>query len=171
MAAGEPQPQRGDGPLSNILSQKRDYYAGGLMSLIGVGVILEARHYSLGTLFHMGPGFFPIILGVTLTLIGILIAAAAAVAPPAEEDLLQLPSPQWRAWICILAGPILFMVLGTYGGLVPATFACVFVSALGDRESTVRNSFFLAVGITIFAVALFSYLLQVSMPIWRWGTL
>ena len=157
--------------MSNILSQKRDYYAGGLMSLIGVGVILEARHYSLGTLFHMGPGFFPIILGVTLTLIGILIAGAAVAAPPAEEDLLRLPSPQWRAWFCILAGPILFIVLGTYGGLVPATFACVFVSALGDRESTVLNSFFLAVGITVFGVLLFSYLLQVSMPLWRWGAL
>jgi hypothetical protein len=158
-------------PLQNILPQKRDYYAGGLMSLIGVGVILEARHYTLGTLFHMGPGFFPIILGVTMTLIGILIAGLAAASPANEEDLLRLPNPQWRAWFCILAGPILFIVLGTYGGLVPATFACVFVSALGDRESTLRASFFLATGITIFGVLLFSYLLQVSMPLWRWGTL
>lgn len=157
--------------MQNILPQKRDYYAGGLMSLIGVGVILEARRYTLGTLFHMGPGFFPIILGVTLTLVGILIAGLAAASPANEEDLLRLPNPQWRAWFCILAGPILFIVLGTYGGLVPATFACVFVSALGDRESTLRTSFILATGITIFGVLLFSYLLQVSMPLWRWGTL
>jgi hypothetical protein len=47
----------------------------------------------------------------------------------------------------------------------------VFVSALGDRESTLRASFFLATGITIFGVLLFSYMLQVSMPLWRWGTL
>jgi hypothetical protein len=157
--------------LQSILPQKRDYYAGGLMSLIGVGVVLEARHYNLGSLFHMGPGFFPIILGVILTLIGILIAGIAAASPTTEEDILRLPNPQWRAWFCILAGPILFIVLGTYGGLVPATFACVFVSALGDRESTVWTSFILAVGITIFGVALFSYLLQVSMPMWRWGGL
>jgi hypothetical protein len=119
----------------------------------------------------MGPGFFPIILGVTMTSIGILIAGIAATTPASEEDLLRLPNPQWRAWFCILAGPILFIVLGTYGGLVPATFACVFVSALGDRESTLRASFFLATGITIFGVLLFSYMLQVSMPLWRWGTL
>jgi putative tricarboxylic transport membrane protein len=158
-------------PLTNILSQKRDYYAGGLMSLIGIGVILEARHYNLGTLFHMGPGFFPIILGVTLTFIGILIAGSAVAAPAAEEDILHLPNPQWRAWFCILAGPILFILLGTYAGLAPATFFCVFVSALGDKDSTVRGSFVLAVGVTIFGGLLFSYLLQVSMPLFRWGGL
>jgi hypothetical protein len=159
------------GTLSNLLSQKRDYYAGGLMTLIGVGAILEARHYNLGTLFHMGPGFFPIILGVTLTGIGIVIALAAASSRSGEEDLLHMPNPQWRAWACILAGPILFIILGNYGGMIPATFACVFVSALGDREATLKSSFLLAAGITIFGVLMFSYLLQVSLPMWRWGGL
>lgn len=157
--------------MRTLLAQKKDYYAGGLMVLIGVGSILEARHYNLGTLFHMGPGFFPIILGVTMTGIGLLIALAAATAPATEGDLLHMPNPQWRAWGCILAGPILFIILGNYGGLVPATFACVFVSALGDKDSTLKNSLILATGITVFGVLLFSYLLQVSMPMWRWGGL
>ena len=52
-----------------------------------------------------------------------------------------------------------------------ATFACVFVSALGDKGSTLLGSFILAVGISVFGVLLFSYLLQVSMPAWRWGAL
>jgi putative Ca2+/H+ antiporter (TMEM165/GDT1 family) len=168
--------------LSNALSQKRDYYAGGLMSLIGIGVILEARHYNFGTLFHMGPGFFPIILGVTLTLIGVVIAAAAVAAPAAKEDILHLPNPQWRAWACIIAGPVLFIVFGVDWpvlqsivkyptGLIPATFVCVFVSALGDKESTLLGALILAAGITLFGVLLFEYVLQVSMPAWRWGAL
>jgi hypothetical protein len=178
MRRGRTQAQSGMEPLSNILSHKRDYYAGGLMSLIGVGVIIEARHYNLGSLFHMGPGFFPIILGVTLTLVGLAIAASAVTA--AEEDLLTLPNPQWRAWFCILAGPSLFMLFGSDWpalqayvkyptGLIPATFICVFVSAMGDRDSKVLNSLILAAGVTIFGVALFEYVLQVSMPAWRWG--
>jgi hypothetical protein len=158
--------------LDSLFSQKRDYYAGALMSLIGIGVILEARRYNLGTLFHMGPGFFPIILGVTLTLVGILIAAVAVVATEGEaNERFHFPNPQWRAWFCIIAGPVLFIPLGTYGGLIPATFACVFVSAMGDKDSTVLGSLVLAAGITVFGVLLFSYLLQVSMPMWRWGTL
>jgi hypothetical protein len=61
--------------------------------------------------------------------------------------------------------------LGNLGGLIPATFACVFVSALGDRDITLKSAFFLAVGVTVCGVALFNYLLQVSLPMWRWGTL
>lgn len=153
--------------MTNLLSSRKDYYAGALMTLIGVFAVWESRHYNLGTLFHMGPGFFPIILGVVMTCLGIVIAAAAATSSGDEQ--LVLPKPEWRAWACILAGPILFIFLGDYGGLVPATFACVFVSAMGDREATLKSSLILAAGITFFGVLLFSYLLQVSLPMWRWG--
>jgi hypothetical protein len=157
--------------LRNLLTQKKDYYAGGLMTLIGIGSVLEARHYNVGTLFHMGPGFFPIILGVIMTFLGILIAGVAATATAADDDQLIMPKPEWRAWACILAGPILFIIFGNLGGLIPAVFACVFVSALGDRESTLKSSFILAVAVTVCGVALFSYLLQVSIPMLRWGSL
>jgi hypothetical protein len=157
--------------LRNLLTQKKDYYAGGLMTLIGVGSVLEARHYNVGTLFHMGPGFFPIILGVVMTFLGILIAGVAAMASAVDDDQLIMPKPEWRAWLCILAGPILFIILGNLGGLIPATFACVFVSALGDRDSTLKGSLILATAVTVCGVALFSYLLQVSIPMLRWGSL
>ena len=157
--------------MRNLLTQKKDYYAGGLMTLIGVGAILEARHYNVGTLFHMGPGFFPIILGVIMTFLGILIAGVAAMASATDDDQLIMPKPEWRAWACILAGPILFIILGNLGGLLPATFACVFVCALGDRESTLKSSLILAAGVTAMGILLFSYILQVSLPMWRWGSL
>jgi hypothetical protein len=157
--------------LRNILTQKRDYYAGGLMTLIGVGAILEARHYNVGTLFHMGPGFFPIILGVVMTGLGVLIAGVAVLADAETDDQMSYPKPEWFAWGCILAGPILFIILGNYAGLVPATFACVFVSALGDRTSNVIGSLILAAGVTLFGWVLFSYFLQVSLPPFRWGYL
>jgi hypothetical protein len=158
-------------PLRNLLTQKKDYYAGALMTLIGIGSVLEARHYNIGTLFHMGPGFFPIILGVIMTGLGILIAGVAATAAATDDDQFHLPKPEWRAWLCILAGPILFIILGSLGGLLPATFACVFVSALGDREITLKSALILAVAVTVCGVVLFSYILQVSLPMWRWGSL
>ena len=44
-------------------------------------------------------------------------------------------------------------------------------TALGDRDITLKSAFLLAVGVTVCGVALFNYLLQVSLPMWRWGTL
>ena len=93
----------------------------------------------------------------------------AATASAVDDDQLIIPKPEWRAWACILAGPVLFIFLGNLGGLIPATFACVFVSALGDRESTLKSALILAIGVTVCGVGLFSYLLQVSLPMWRWG--
>ncbi len=69
---------------------------------------------------------------------------------------------------CILSGPALFVVFGTLGGMAPATFACVFVSALGDRDSNWKSSLILAAFITVFGVGLFHYLLQVPMPVLQW---
>jgi hypothetical protein len=154
------------------LTRKRDFYAGGLMLLIGLGVALKGwSSYRLGTLMHMGPGFLPTALGVILALIGIAIAGAAASAsgPEREADERILPEhPQWWGWFCILAGPALFIAFGHYFGLIPGTFACVFVAALGDRTATWKSSLVLATVVTVLGVGLFSYFLQISMPVLTW---
>ena len=153
------------------LTRKRDFYAGTLMILIGLGVALKGwLSYRLGTLTHMGPGFLPTVLGVILALLGIAIAASATTAgvASADEERILPEQPQWRGWFCIVAGPILFIVCGRYVGLVPATFACVFVAALGDRTATLKSSLVLALVVTAFGVGLFSYLLHVPMPLFTW---
>jgi putative tricarboxylic transport membrane protein len=60
------------------------------------------------------------------------------------------------------------VVLGHYAGMAPAIFACVFVSALGDRSSTYRGAFILSLIMTVFGVALFAYVLKVPFPVFRW---
>jgi len=41
-----------------------DYYAGGLMILLGVGAAVTGAGYRFGSLARMGPGFMPVVLGV-----------------------------------------------------------------------------------------------------------
>jgi hypothetical protein len=50
-------------------------------------------------------------------------------------------------------------------GLVAATFACVFVAALGDRQNSWKEAGLLATGITVFGVVLFSLVLRVQIPL------
>jgi hypothetical protein len=154
------------------LVRKRDFYAGGLMMLLGLGIALKGATYRLGTPMHMGPGFFPTSLGVLLVLVGIAIAAPALMPTPVgqEQDESILPEhPEWWAWLCILLSPVLFIVFGKYFGMIPATFSCVFIAALGDRSATWKSTIILSTIVTIFGVALFSYFLQVPMPILTWG--
>jgi putative Ca2+/H+ antiporter (TMEM165/GDT1 family) len=156
-------------PLRELMG-KRDFYAGGVMVLLGLGIALKGSSYRAGTLMHMGPGFLPTALGVLLVLLGIAIAAAG-LAPSAEGEENQglLPEhPQWWAWFCIIMSPICFIFFGRYFGMIPATFSCVFIAALGDKNATWLGTVILAAVVTVFGVALFSYFLQVPMPILTW---
>ena len=95
-----------------------------------------------------------------------VIAGTAIGVPPGEDEDILPEHPQWLGWACILAGPLMFIIFGTFG-FIPATFACVFVSALGDRTATWKSALVLAVVVTVFGVAVFSYLLQIPMPLFK----
>src|SRR6201987_2368420 len=146
---------------------KRDYYAGALMLVIGVGAAVIGTGYKFGSLARMGPGFMPVVLGIVLAFIGLLIAGTA-LGPSEDDNKKFLPdNPQWFGWLCIISGPVLFIIVGEYGGMIPAVFSCVFVSALGDKTATYKSSLILAAGVTVFGVLLFHYLLNIPFPLLR----
>jgi hypothetical protein len=154
--------------VRHFLRWKRDYYAGALMVLLGLIAAHDGTNYPIGTLRQMGPGYFPIALGVLLIFLGLLIAGTAIGAAESEDEVIPL-RVDLRGWTCIIAGPALFILIGYYGGMMPATFACVFVSALGDRHSTLKSAAILAAGVTVFGVLLFHNLLKLPMPVLSWG--
>ena len=141
------------------------------MILFGLVMALKGPTYRLGTLMHMGPGFLPTALGVILICLGIAIAASALTVAEGEDEDLLPANREWFAWGCILASPLAFMLFGALGGMIPGTFACVFVAALGDRDATLKSMLVLSAVVTFFGVLLFSYVLQIPMPILRLGGL
>jgi putative Ca2+/H+ antiporter (TMEM165/GDT1 family) len=156
--------------LLHDLVRKRDFYAGGLMLLLGLFIALKGLSYRAGTLMHMGPGFLPTALGVILAVLGIVlvIGALAPVEPGHEDEQRILPdNPQWWGWFCILMSPVAFIIFGYEFGLLPATFACVFVAALGDKDATWKSTLALSSVITAFGFV-FAYFLQLSMPMLTW---
>jgi Tripartite tricarboxylate transporter TctB family len=153
--------------LQERFKLKRDYYAGGLMTLIGIGAAIIGTGYKFGTLARMGPGFMPVMLGIVLAFLGILIAGTALGSSESDDAKFLPANPQWFGWLCILGGPVLFIVLGQYAGMIPAVFACVFVCALGDNTATYKSSAALAAGVTVFGVLLFHYLLSIPFPLLR----
>ena len=88
--------------------------------------------------------------------------------------VLALGTAQTLAWgstyylPAILASPIAFMIFGSLFGLAPGTFMCIFVASLGDRAGSLKSGVILSAVVTFFGVALFSYVLQIPMPIFTW---
>lgn len=150
-----------------VNASNRDYWGGALMVLIGLGALVQGSRYPLGTLSRMGPGFYPVALGAILALVGLaLIATARFSKVQVEEKALPL---EWRGWLLICASIVAFVVLGKYGGLVPATFAIVFIAALADRENTLVSATILALATVAICIVVFWWALQMNFDLFGWG--
>jgi hypothetical protein len=147
---------------------KRDQYGGALMFIIGLAAALQSIHYKLGTLSRMGPGFFPGSVGLLLAITGIAIFATAKKDAKQDADK-ERRRPEWLGWLLISLSIVAFIVLGTWGGLVPATFAIVFISALADRNNNWKDALLLSIGVEVVSIVVFWWLLQVQFPLFRWG--
>jgi len=148
-----------------ILSRmNKERYGAALMILIGAAATLQGGDYRIGSLRHMGAGFMPVVYGGLLTAVGVLLAFTAKRGPDAAGHV-----PEWRGWLCIVAGVFAFALLGAHGGLVPATFVAVFVSALGDRQNTLRDAALLALLMVAAGVLIFRFGLHIQLPLFTWS--
>ncbi len=148
-----------------IPTHRRDALGGLLMLALGAGTVLQAQSYTLGTLRRMGPGFFPTILGVLLVLVGaalLLTAWRGAPTTPTHQP------PDLRGGVCICLAILAFCLLGVSFGLAPATFAIVFISALGDRDNTLWSALLLSIVMVIACIIIFWWLLQMQFPLVQW---
>jgi len=144
------------------LLHRRDFFAGLLMCMIGAGAIVEGSKYTVGSLVRMGPGYFPVALGIVLIFVGLLIVVTSS---GDDDDGREFATPDLRGSICIVLGTVAFILLAERAGLLAAIFGCVFISALGDRNATLKGAVVLGVVACLFGVALFSVLLGLSLPL------
>lgn len=146
---------------------RKDYIAGLLMFTIGAGAVYQSNSYEIGTLNNIGPGFFPSIIAWLLVGLGIAISLTAKTAK--NDGTAKHTMPDLRGTIAIVAGLLAFIVLGEYGGLLPATFALVVIAALGDRENSIVDAVVLAACMCVLAVVVFSWGLKMQFPLFAWG--
>jgi len=145
----------------------KDYYGGGLMIVIGLGAVACGADYQIGSLRQMGPGFFPVAVGVLLAMIGGAIGLQASLSAPVDKKVAR--TAEWRGWLCIVSALIAFVIIGAHGGLLPATFAVVFISALGDRKNRLKDALVLALALVVVSVLVFWWALKVQFPLFQWG--
>ena len=153
---------------------RKDYYGGALMVLTGLAAVFAGLQYHTGTLSRMGPGFFPVAVGALLAFVGVLIASSARNQPAAAQAQASghghsHAAPDLRGTACIVLGTLAFLLFGVYGGMIPATFSIVFISALGDRNNNIKQAACLAVAMCVIAAVVFSWLLQIQLPLFTWG--
>ena len=149
---------------------KTDYYAGAAISLIGAFTGLYALNYSIGNLKSIGPGLFPLALSIILIGLGVLIALNAAEHTSDGLDHFAedaSPYPDVKGGAAIVVAILAFIFLTQTLGLVPGTFACVFIAAMGDRDATWIGTTMLSLVITVTGVLVFHYGLKMNLPLFQ----
>lgn len=150
-----------------------DHIGAALMIAIGAFVIVTSVGYQVGSLTKMGAGFFPLVLGILLLLTGVAIGLTASPReePRAGEGQIHHHGGAFegRSWLCIVGGLVAFIVLAEYGGMVPASFASVFLAALGDRENSVKQAALIGLAMVAIYIVIFYFGLKLPQPLFRWG--
>ena len=155
----------------NIKSQK-DFFAGLLYAVVGGAFAIGATNYSIGTGARMGPGYFPLMLGVLLSLIGLYIMFKSLVVETADGD--KIGKWAWKPLFYIIAGNLLFGVLlsglpnfGIPGmGLIVAIYGVTFVVSKAGGAFNFKESLILASILAAGSYAGFVWLLNLQFPVW-----
>ncbi|MBZ2187538.1 tripartite tricarboxylate transporter TctB family protein [Alcanivorax sp. JB21] len=130
--------------------------------LLGVAVIVLAREYPLGSLSRMGSGYFPIILGVLLILMGLVLVWEVMFAPPAEGEAFP-----FRPVIMVSLGIMTFAFLVERLGMVPAIGALVGLS--GMAESPLRPLTLLVIALVMSLLGVLLFIRALGMPLSAFG--
>jgi hypothetical protein len=154
-----------------IKSQK-DFYSGLMFLVVGVAFAWGATNYTIGEGARMGPGYFPLMLGILLALIGLFITFEALVVE--TEDGEPIGAAAWKPLVFIIASNLVFGVLlaglpklGIPAmGLIVAIYALTFVAALAGEEFKAKEVAILATALAIGSYLAFIVLLKLQFPVW-----
>jgi hypothetical protein len=139
---------------------KKDFWAGIMLTGIGAAAMFIARDYRFGSALRMGPGFFPTILGGILIAFGVCIMALGLRSGEKIQDRLSL-----RALVLLPLSLVLFGLLMEKAGFLPALAALVFGSAASGREFKFLEVLLLTVLLTVASAALFIWGLGLPYPL------
>ncbi len=126
----------------------KDVLAGLVFIGFGLAFAVGAASYDIGTPLRMGPGYFPLVLGGLLVLIGITVIAKGLLAADAEP----IGTVPWRALVLILAAILFFGATVRGLGLVPSVLVVSLMAAFASQRTTVVGALVIAVGIVLGAV-------------------
>lgn len=111
------------------IRNNKDFYAGLFFLSTGITTVLEACSYSVGTARYMGPGYFPLILGCLLILLGFVITIRGLCLRDERVNIGSL-----RPLLLVSTAALSFGFLLRPVGLILATLSLVFLSCLGGYE-------------------------------------
>jgi hypothetical protein len=140
--------------------------------VVGVGFAWGATNYKIGDASRMGPGYFPLMLGILLAIVGLVVMFLSLVVETEDGD--PVGSIAWKPLFFVILANLTFgVLLGglpsidlPYMGLMAAIFALTFIAAYAGDEFKLKEVFILAIVLAALSYTAFIWLLSLQFPAW-----
>jgi len=154
-----------------IKSQK-DFFAGLMFTAVGIAFAWGATTYSVGSGARMGPGYFPLLLGILLGILGLAVVFGALTIETVDGE--PVGGAAWRPLGYIIGSNLLFGILlgglPSIGlpamGLIAAIYALVLIAGLAGEHYSIKASLILATILAIGSYVAFVVLLKLQFQVW-----
>ena len=155
----------------NIKSQK-DFFSGLMFMAVGIAFAWGATKYTVGTGARMGPGYFPLLLGILMTVLGCVVTFKSLVVETEDGD--KIGSWAWKPLVYIIAANLVFGVaLGGLPsinlpamGLVVGIYALTFISSMAGDEFKFKEVLVLSTVLALMSYLAFVLVLKLQFPVW-----
>jgi hypothetical protein len=156
-----------------IRSQK-DFFSGLMFACAGAAFAIGALNYNVGTGARMGPGYFPLMLGILLAVMGLAVLVNSLSLRGQEGDSNPVGAIAWKQLGFIIGANLLFgVLLGGMPtldvpalGLVLAIYALVIVASMAGTQFRFKGSLVLATVLAIGSYLVFILGLSLQFQVW-----
>jgi hypothetical protein len=143
------------------IENRKDFYAGLIFLFFGLFALLEGGRYAMGTAAKMGPGYFPVVLGILLSVLGAIVTIRSFTLKGGPVQAFVL-----RPLLLILGSVFVFSLMIDLLGLLLAASSLILVSSLASREIHFRELLLLVGLLVIMALGVFIYVLGLPLKVW-----
>lgn len=155
-----------------LIKSQKDFYSGLMFMAVGIGFAVGATNYTIGQASRMGPGYFPLILGVILAILGAVISLQSFTSKAPDGD--KIGKWAWKPLFFVLGANLAFGALlaglPSIGfpsfGLIVAIYALVFIASQAGDRVNVKELFILSTILAVGSYLAFIKLLNLQFPVW-----
>jgi Tripartite tricarboxylate transporter TctB family len=144
------------------IRSSQDFWTGVVFTAFGTITAVLSAGYPLGSASRMGPGYFPMLLGVILALIGISILVRSFTSGEGGHVGRLHIWPLVRLLLSIVAFGLLLNPLG----LIVAAFVTVLIAAWAGPEFKPGEAILTALVLSLGSWIVFVVALKQTMPLW-----
>ena len=151
---------------------QKDFFAGLMFTIVGAGFAWGATTYNVGSGARMGPGYFPLMLGIVLTLLGLAGIFSSLVVETVDGELVGKIA--WRPLVYIIGANLIFGILlgglPSIGlpamGLIAGIYALTLIASMAGEHFSLKGALILATILAIGSYLTFIVGLKLQFQVW-----